>query len=69
MCVMSALREVDRHLHRHGDGISGEHEALELVVPALVVGDGLQRKVRDARRKVLLLHDLDTGEVEGIGGL
>ena len=61
--------EVDRHLHGHGDGIRGEHEALELVVPALVVGDGLQRKVRNPWRKVLLLHDLDTGEVEGIGCL
>ena len=62
-------REVDRRLHRHGDGISGEHEALDLVMSALVVGDGLQRKVCDARRKVLLLHDLDTGEVKRIGGL
>ena len=61
--------QVDRHLHGNGDGIGQEHEALELVVPALVVGDGLEGKVRNARRKVLLLHDLDTVEVEGIGGL
>ena len=61
--------QVDRHLHGNGDGIGQEHEALELVMPALVVGDGLQRKVRNARRKVLLLNDLDTGEVKGIGCL
>ena len=61
--------EVDRHLHGHGDGISGEHEALELVMPALVVGDGLQGKVGDAWSKVLLFHDLDTSEVERIGCL
>ena len=39
------LREVDWHFHGHSDGIRGEHEALEFVVPALVVGDGLQRKL------------------------
>ena len=38
-------------------------------MPALVVGDGLEGKVRDTRGEVLLLHDLDAGEVEGIGGL
>ena len=38
-------------------------------MPALVVGDGLQRKVRNAWRKVLLLHDLDAFEVKGIGCL
>jgi hypothetical protein len=62
-------REVNRHLHSYRDRVSGEHEALELVMPALVMGDGLQRKVRDARRKILLLYDLDTGEVKGLGGL
>ena len=62
-------REVDRHFHGHGHKIRGEHEALEFVMPALVVGDGLEGKVRNARRKVLLLHDLDASEVKGIGGL
>ena len=62
-------REVDRHFHGDGHGIRQEHEALEFVMPALVVGDGLQGKVRDAWRKVLLLHDLDTGEVKRRGGL
>ena len=62
-------REIDRHFHCHGDGIRGEHEALELVMPTLVVGDRLQRKVRNPWRKVLPLHDLDAGEVERISGL
>jgi hypothetical protein len=38
-------------------------------VPALVVTDGLQRKVRDAWREVLLLHDLDPSGVKGSGDL
>jgi hypothetical protein len=68
--VMNVLRDqIHRDFHRHGDRIRGEHEALELVMPTLVVGDGLERKVRNAWRKVLLLHDLDAGEVEGNGGL
>ena len=62
-------RKIDRHFHCHGDGIRGKHKALEFVMPTLVVGDGLQRKMRNARRKVLPLHDLDTGEVERIGCL
>jgi len=38
-------------------------------MPALVVGHRLQSKVRNARGKVLPLHDLDTSEVERIGCL
>jgi hypothetical protein len=60
-------REVDRHLNRNGHGIGQEHEALQLVMPALVMGDGLEGKMGNARRKVLLLDNLDAGEVEGTG--
>ena len=33
--------EIDGHFHRHGHGIGQQHEALQLVMSACVVRDGL----------------------------
>jgi hypothetical protein len=45
--------EIHRHFHGHGDGVRQEHEALELVVPTRVMGDGLERRVSNTQRQVL----------------
>jgi len=57
-------RERDRYFDSNGDRISRAHEALEGVIPACVVGHGLQDEAGNARCKVLLLGDCDVREVE-----
>jgi len=64
--VGNVLRgENDRDFHSHGDGIGDEHEALDFVVTALVVGDGLEHQLSDAAGVVALSLDLDRVEIEG----
>jgi len=54
--------EVHRHLDCHGNRICQEHEALELVMPAFVVGNRLECEMRNARSQILFLDNFDTGK-------
>jgi hypothetical protein len=60
--------EIHRHFHCHSYGVGHEHEALELVMPALVVGNCLKCEVGNARREVVLLNNLDTRDIKGVYG-
>ncbi len=57
-------REDNRHFDRNRHRVGDEHEALDFVVAALVVRNGLQHEVGDAARVVALGFDLDGVEVE-----
>jgi len=54
----------DRDFDGNGDRIGNEHEALDLVVAAFVMGDGLEYQLSDTTGVVALGLDLDRVEVE-----
>src|SRR5262245_30181884 len=58
--------EIYRYLNRYSDRIRHEHEALDLVMPAFIMGHRLEREVRNARGEILLLDNFDASEVEGV---
>ena len=56
--------EVDRHLDGHRHGVGRNHEMLELVMTASIMGDGLQDKLGDGRCKAIFLANLDRVDIE-----
>ena len=67
-CRDVGAREPDRHFDRHGYGVIGKHEALQLLVAQIIVADGGDDERGGAGGEVLLPLRGEPLAIDKIGG-